>query len=63
MHLILGDGAADEDDNALALILVLAVLERQLRDLHRRREVGLALDVQVLTAIIIAMSLVRDPRN
>ena len=37
--------AANEDDDALALVLVLPVLQRQLRDLHCRRKVGLALDV------------------
>jgi len=47
-HLVLTDGAANEQHDALPLVLVLRVLERELRDLHRGRQVGLALDLQAL---------------
>ena len=47
-HLVLCDGAADEDDDALALVLVLAVLQRQLRNLHRRGQVDVPLNAHLL---------------
>ena len=50
-HLGLGDRTANEDDHALALVLVLAVLEGQLGDLDCARQVVGAVDVQVVHGV------------
>lgn len=50
-HLIFLNGAADENDDALPLVLVLAMLERQLRNLNGRAQVNVALDLHLLHGV------------
>ena len=50
-HLVLRQRAPHEDDDSLTLVLVLPVLESELRDLDRGSVVALGLDLDVAHAI------------
>lgn len=50
-HLGLSQGTANKHDDALPLVLVLAMLQRQLRDLRAGTEVGFPLDLQAGHAV------------